>query len=164
MPKLFKIKKGLKPDLQKRLRIVAPICHLLMRIIFATVKQSKPIRPMFRCWVPLSEFTFDPYGNIYPCDLWLGKEEGKIGRYYPDLEFNENYYKFIKRSIFTLKKCKNCKYVFLCGGGCPYLSYIKTGDPFKADCSSFTGKYKEDLFNVYFPYIWKKREQLLKEE
>ena len=164
VPKLFKIKKGLKPDLQKRLRIVAPVGQQLMRIIFATVKKSKPIRPRFRCWVPLSGYTFDPYGNIYLCGLWLGKEEGKIGRYYPNLEFNENYYKFVERSIFTLKKCKNCKYVFLCGGGCPYLAYIKTGDPFKPDCSAFIGKYKEDLFNVYFPYLWKKRDQLLKEE
>lgn len=67
---------------------------------------------------------FDPEGYIYSCILAVGQKDKAIGTYYPNYQLFEN--SVFDRNISNIEKCSNCKYAFLCGGGCS-LEVINSG-------------------------------------
>jgi uncharacterized protein len=65
------------------------------------------------------QFLFGPCGYIYSCTKVTGKPQYAIGRYTPKLIFYQNNIEIWKRyNIENIEKCKKCKFIFLCGGGC----------------------------------------------
>lgn len=95
--------------------------------LLARAIMGKTVRPIFTgCRVPC--MLFDPLGDIYPCNRVVGDPSWVIGRYYPTLLMNRKNVKVLKeRSIFTLEKCKGCKYSLLCGGGCTFDAKLFKG-------------------------------------
>ena len=59
----------------------------------------------------------------------------------------ENFKKYRNRNILNMEKCKNCQYRFICGGGCSFNSYPKTGDIFNPDCK--TMENLKEFFRLY---------------
>lgn len=135
-----------------KLDIFARGCKRVSEILkTAFACSARPIYPLFGC--SPRDLTFDPYGSIYLCDLFLGNEEGKIGQYLPELSFTDHYTNLRNRSVFTLEKCQNCKYIFLCGAGCTYDAFCQTGDPLRENCLAFSGEHKEALFDQYIDFV-----------
>ncbi len=77
-----------------------------------------------------SQFVFTPGGNICTCLKCTGNELYSIGKFDEngvDIKIDKlNLWK--NRNPFTIPKCKGCKYILLCAGGCPYYALKKFGD------------------------------------
>lgn len=71
------------------------------------------------CPAAKTEWVFDLYGEIYGCTASCGREEYRLGRYWPVVEKNdaaiENWQ---SRNVTTIEKCRSCSYNVICGGGC----------------------------------------------
>ncbi len=74
-------------------------------------------------------------GSIGPCQAFIGS-----GKFFK--KANAESYSFenddtmkLWNSISPINKhdCANCPFILICGNGCPYYSYIKTGDLFGID-------------------------------
>lgn len=68
-----------------------------------------------------ANFCFVPDGLIYPCLNCCGQKEHAIGTFHSEaIEIDRSKYDVWKNhDAFEKKKCKECKYLLLCGGSCP---------------------------------------------
>lgn len=75
------------------------------------------------CPAGKTEFVFDLYGEIYGCTASCGREEYRLGRYWPTVEKNEAQLEaWQTRDVTTIEKCRDCSYNVICGGGCGVLA------------------------------------------
>ncbi len=91
-------------------------------------------------------YTIDPTGNIYKCEGLVGIPGAEIG----DLDtkdIEEKSANFIDR-FDCFGKCGECKYLPICGGGCRYWAYVKTGDFFGVACEQ---KYFDSAVKEIIP-------------
>ena len=76
------------------------------------------------------ELALDVNGDIYPCQM-LVKNEFKMGNIFElphgKIEISAVNEQFMKRKITEVEECKDCQYKYLCGGGCPAVSYMLFG-------------------------------------
>lgn len=80
-------------------------------------------------------FTFAPDGCVYFCNATRSKQ-GRIGLFYPHVEVDFHMLDILKkRNVLNMSQCKNCKYRFVCGGGCPVSSIKHYGDVEHPFCS-----------------------------
>ena len=91
--------------------------------LYEAIMRKKPLtfRPIF-CKAQSGSFVFDPYGNIYPCWEVVGQSQHCIGYYGSNngISWNpKSLARWHKVHILDLPICKECKYVLICGGGCP---------------------------------------------
>jgi uncharacterized protein len=107
-------------------------------------------------WAPTSTYCrhhpaqlwFDPFGDLYFCTDSLGDKEHAVGRYHPDFQYADQYYQWKERTVFEMKSCRHCRYVFICGGGCAHYIYHEKGDLTKPDCT-----FSRQAVEVYYPLI-----------
>lgn len=68
-----------------------------------------------------STYCFAPDGTITTCLTYVGKGKHYIGTFDKDGVhiIPENYDMWTNRYASRIEKCKDCKFVFMCGGGCP---------------------------------------------
>lgn len=86
-------------------------------IIDAFLNNAAP-RPVFSfCYDHAKTLFADPRGDLYSCILSVGRRELAVGSYYPNHSFKLN--SFFTRSVDKIRECMDCKYTFICGGGCP---------------------------------------------
>lgn len=73
-------------------------------------------------------YIIDPYLDVYKCDGLVGNSLFSVGKILDDGQFkkNDNFFLQATWSPFRYIKCKKCKLLPLCAGGCPYSGYIKT--------------------------------------
>ena len=88
---------------------------------------------------------FDPFGKIFPCAYLVGMEDEAIGCV--DEEHGRLLYGFRKakwdaRTGDLLKPCRNCPYIFFCGGGCAIRAKNESGSPFHSNCGEL-----KDIWN-----------------
>ncbi len=97
-----------------------------------------------------SNFCFAPDGTIATCLTYIGKGDHYIGTFDEDgVHINEDNYKlWVNRNPFQMDKCKDCKYVLMCGGGCPVAALERNK---KIDCVVCNDI--ENTFKVYINYI-----------
>lgn len=75
------------------------------------------------CPAGKTEFVFDLYGEIYGCTASCGREEYRLGRYWPVVEKNQAQMDaWQTRDVTTIEKCRDCSYNVICGGGCGVLA------------------------------------------
>ena len=88
-----------------------------------------------------NKFFIDPYLNVYKCDMLLNQPECRAGTLDLDGNFHKEagYYQQMSFSPFEFEKCRNCKYLPICGGGCPGKKYgdrkAKDGNIMFYDCT-----------------------------
>jgi uncharacterized protein len=77
----------------------------------------------------LENLAFGPDGFIYACTECINNPALAIGRFIPDLSFNdENLELWNNRSIQRIPKCMDCDIAFFCGGGCAYSALSVNGN------------------------------------
>ena len=88
-----------------------------------------------------NKFFIDCNLNVYKCELLLNHEECKVGHIELDGNFvkSSGFYNQMAFSPFNFSECKNCKFLPLCGGGCPATVYVnknkKDGNVCEKNCS-----------------------------
>ena len=119
--------------------IFKPLRHVL-EIVYGAPNASPKF---FNCESNIIELNvFCPDGYIYVCPESIGKKEYSIGRFYPDLVFYEDKKNmWSKRDIFSIEKCRNCRFAPICGGGCSYSSMLI----YKNNTEPVCQRFKETL-------------------
>ena len=68
-----------------------------------------------------------PWGDLYPCHQFVGKEEFLMGNVDEGITKPEIAEEFRGCSVYSKEKCKDCFAKFYCSGGCAANSYNFTG-------------------------------------
>ncbi|MBU7033833.1 MAG: radical SAM protein [Theionarchaea archaeon] len=102
------------------------------------------------CDAQSGTFVFDPFGDIYVCTEHVGEEQARVGRYYPDLVWNDMYSEWRNRTIFTIPECRTCKYALFCGGGCGYEALTRFGTLCRPVCYNY-----EEVFSSVVPHLYR---------
>jgi uncharacterized protein len=102
------------------------------------------------CPAAKTEWVFDLYGDIYGCTASCGREEFKLGTYWPEVSKNEDAIRTWKnRDVTNIEKCKDCKYDIVCGGGCGVVAANRhDGEILSPDCRPIQELYDVGL-NFY---------------
>jgi uncharacterized protein len=80
-------------------------------IVFPNMKGCNAVYP--------GRYCFFPDGKIYPCTEIAGYENMHIAEYFPKFLINSKIFEWKNYNVINLAKCKNCKYIAICNGGCP---------------------------------------------
>lgn len=111
---------------------------------------DRPFRQRFwSCSAHTSLFFYDPFGDIYACGELVGIQEHTVGKYIPELKFNDNVHYWHNRTIFTVPECAECNLALFCGGGCAYRAYMKTGTIYNPYCEHVKSSLKYEV-----PYLY----------
>ncbi|MGC1122781.1 MAG: radical SAM protein [Candidatus Methanofastidiosia archaeon] len=94
---------------------------------FLYTRELPPPRVSY-CISSYGRFGFDAEGYMYACGNAAGNTDYAIGRYYPEVTFDEErVHIWRKRRFITMPYCRECELAFLCGGGCTLQSLLKFG-------------------------------------
>lgn len=76
-----------------------------------------------------NKYMIDCNLNVYKCELLINRPECRVGYLLEDGTFvkEPNFYNQMSISPFESKKCTDCKFLPLCGGGCQGTEYIEKG-------------------------------------
>jgi uncharacterized protein len=109
----------------------------------------RSLRPYF-CGSNIGSYIFCPDGGIYSCWDEVGQTEGIIGRYFPELSWNEALStQWIDRNISNMAGCQTCPWALLCGGGCAHAAKQYTGDIFSGFCNEYQETFTRIVPKVY---------------
>jgi len=82
-----------------------------------------------------TEWAFDYTGSIYSCTATVGKNDEKLGTFYPSAYLNEEKVEeWEQRDVLSIEKCKNCSVQLACGGGCASIAKNACGNLLSPDC------------------------------
>lgn len=106
--------------------------EVLTRRIYPIYEKNKlPIHRPFGKESPCSictenRFVIDANLDVYKCEVLVNQQDAKVGvlDQNGNLVLNNNYYKQMTLSPENSPKCKDCKLLPLCGGGCVGKAYI----------------------------------------
>ena len=102
------------------------------------------------CEANLGMSIYDPFGDIYVCWEHVGTESTKVGKYYPELEWNDLYRAWRGRTVFEVPECRKCRYALFCGGGCGFEAIEQYGSLSKPVCYNYS-----EVFSTLIPNLYK---------
>ena len=85
-----------------------------------------PYQPVLRhCGAAKNQFILDCKSNVYKCWHGIGNNSYRVGTFYPKYELDdEKINDWFNRSVKIINKCKECKYRYICGTGCPAAKHM----------------------------------------
>jgi uncharacterized protein len=120
---------------------------------FIQALKSKYTPCLKYCDATMNQYVFDPFGYIYKC--WFGvrnSEEFAVGRYKPQFIIDRTKEMlWYRRSGVNLPKCRQCKFLYICGGGCAEKAWEQHKSFLLPKCPDFKG-----LLSIYTKFIWHK--------
>ena len=98
-----------------------------------------------------NKFIIDNKLDVYKCEMLINQPECRVGTLNTDGELllEPNFYQQMSFSPFLFEECRECKFLPLCGAGCPAKVYInsgnKNGNVLMKNCSFDENALKEYL-------------------
>lgn len=131
------VEKGYYGTEDSFLKGVVSSCIGYLNMFFSRKLKVKPWKISYCEATSGNNMCFAPNGTISTCLTYIGKGTYNIGTFDEQgVQIDAAYYDlWSNRNIFSLKNCKNCKYAFLCGGGCPVASLQMNNDIGNVVCS-----------------------------
>ena len=115
---------------------------------------NKPLRPVISgCSSGIINRIYDPYGDIYTCYLGVGNNKKSIGTYWPQEQYKNS--NMLTRTADKIATCNDCKFMFLCGGGCANPIIDAYGDVMLSNCSAMN-----HMLYYLIPQLYKKQKEL----
>ena len=101
--------------------LLSPVFGVVTRFFNTPGNQIKPWKKTYCEGTLGAQYCFTPDGNISTCLTCVGNSNYRVGTFDENgVKIDENRLKmWTQRDPFEMEKCKKCKFVFLCGGGCP---------------------------------------------
>ena len=120
---------------------------------FLILKKIPRYKYCFGC--SLKTIYVDPEGDLYPCASFDQDKRFFLGNIFEISSFEEVLIKspLKERDARFMKKCSNCEYNILCGGGCPARSFYNEGDLFIPD------KIECEFKKLIFSHLFSKSEE-----
>lgn len=145
-----------------------PIPHTVDYIISCLSSKRSSSRTLCtfggRCFTNF--IAISPNGDCYNCPKFIGHDNMKLGNIYntplPTIlsyDDNDKMRTIIRQRIKALEKCieSECRFAFICNGGCPYLSYISSnGENIEAKDCSCEGR------TILFEYLDSVKDSIIK--
>ena len=81
-----------------------------------------------------------PWGDLYPCHQFVGKDEFKLGNVFDGVTNHEVVGEFAACNVYTRPECKQCWAKLYCSGGCAANAFNATGSVngvYKYGCELF---------------------------
>ena len=81
-----------------------------------------------------------PWGDLYPCHQFVGKDEFKLGDIYSGVTNKDVQNSFKECNVYARKECADCWARLYCSGGCAANAYNATGSVkgiYKTGCDLF---------------------------
>ena len=81
-----------------------------------------------------------PWGDLYPCHQFVGKDEFKLGNVFDGVTNHAVVGEFAACNVYTRPECKNCWAKLYCSGGCAANAFNATGSVngvYKYGCELF---------------------------
>ena len=102
------------------------------------------------CPAGKTEWVFDLYGDIYGCTASCGREDFKLGTFWPAVGKNDTaILSWKNRNVTNIDQCRTCRYDVICGGGCGVVAANKNnGEVLSPDCRPIQELYDIGL-NFY---------------
>ncbi len=83
------------------------------------------------CGAARDTFTVDIQGDVYPCDAFVCDPKFLMGNIHKEplgtLLQEHAAAEFRNRTVIGLDRCRQCNWKFICGGGCPALTFYSSG-------------------------------------
>ncbi|MGE5577923.1 MAG: DUF5714 domain-containing protein [Syntrophothermus sp.] len=81
------------------------------------------------------EWVYDLHGHIYGCTASCGREEYRVGTFYPEsVEDESAIAQWQERDVLHIPECRDCDVSLICGGGCGVVAREKHGRVLSPDC------------------------------
>ncbi len=87
------------------------------------------------CGAPGNQIVLAPNGDIGPCQGFLTSRKYytmNIDKF-PDLQKDSSFKEWKDRYAVNMDECLDCEALGICGGGCPYSSYVNKGSIWEVD-------------------------------
>ncbi len=81
-----------------------------------------------------------PWGDLYPCHQFVGKEQYKLGDIYNGVSNHKAQDEFASCNVYARPECRDCWARLYCSGGCAANAFNATGDikgVYKYGCDLF---------------------------
>ena len=116
--------------------IVSP-CIGFLNMFFNPNKENQFCKTHYCGATSKQELCFSPDGKITTCLTYCGKNKFDIGTFdKKGVHLDEDKYKmWTERTVFRIDGCIDCKYAFLCGGGCAAMAIDTNGEIDNKVCS-----------------------------
>lgn len=117
---------------------------------------KKAVEKGFRIWrypgplygycgaVNLNSLVIDPRGDFHKCWNTVGEESEAVGSLSEPMKMNSILIKWLSWDPFENRECRECRFLPICMGGCPYLlrTRSKNCDPWKYNL--------EEMLRLYY--------------
>jgi len=122
---------SLVPDTQRVIEITRSIEDMSEQN-YPTSK-GEFLSTVLKCGAARQIIAIGAHGDIYPCQNFMEAKEFKLGNIFNERWHNELILSNVREKFRTLsvdKKdtCRECSYRYLCGGGCPAISWKLYGN------------------------------------
>lgn len=122
------------------LRIVHNISSM-----FESQSDNSKIAYLYCEAVKKQQYIFGTDGYLYKCLSSIGKPELAFGEYKDGIRiYEDKEERWSARNVLRLPKCRECRFAFICGGGCA-LQAEKSGNFYDSEC--------EDVKNILDVYL-----------
>ena len=109
----------------------------------AITKNEPMVRKSHFCAATYGMYVFCPDDKIYACWEGVGEEHSYIGRYSPEIQWDEKgLIQWHRRNVLAIPQCQSCSHLFLCGGGCAIHAYERAGEFNISECDGLKNKFK----------------------
>ena len=90
------------------------------KMLIDSIFSNKPFKPKIKiCSAMQNQFIVDYAGNIYKCWWGIGNLSYAVGKINGEYYIDDNHVMLYKeRRVNNIPKCRECKYRYICGGGC----------------------------------------------
>jgi len=98
-----------------------------------------------------SNYTIDPFGDVYKCWNFVGQKEHRIGviNELGEMEIEDSYWDIMSRDPSQIKECSNCKILPLCHGGCLSRAYFRFNSYYARGCYGEGLLIKDMITDLY---------------
>lgn len=95
-----------------------------------------PMATFDTCPAGKTEWVFDLNGEIFGCTASCGRDEYKLGSFWPEVRLNDaEISTWQQRDVTAIEKCRDCSYNVICGGGCGVVAANhNSGEILAPDC------------------------------
>ena len=106
-----------------------------------------------------NRFVIDCNLDVYKCETLVNQQDAKVGVIDNDgkIHLNNNFYKQMSLSPMLNLKCRDCRILPYCGGGCVGKAYVNRGKKDKNFNCYICTTSESDLLNFIKDYIRRKR-------
>lgn len=109
--------------------VLSPVFGVVTNFFETSNDKIKPWKQTYCEATFGAQYCFSPDGTITTCLTCVGKPKYKIGTFDENsVNIDENKLKmWTQRDYFNMQKCKECKFLLFCAGGCPVQSVERFG-------------------------------------